>query len=92
MRRAKRGEGRTFEHVFAILEDAGYEPQCLSSVTGYWLKADVYRWEVILKINGFNQCCGCWYSMTEFLKYARKYGFNVHDCEIASNEPESCAC
>ena len=85
MKRAKRGDGKTHEKVYELLHNAGYKPQCLNSVTGYWLKADVYRWEVILSINGFDQCCGCWYSMTEFLKYASKHGFKVDDCEIIPN-------
>jgi hypothetical protein len=66
-----------------ILEDAGYQPECLRCATGYWLGADVFRWEVHLKIDGFTQCCGSWYSMTEFAKHATKYGFTVNDLEIA---------
>ena len=82
MKRNKRGDGKTFNDVFQLLKDEGYEPTCLSSVTGYWLKADVYRWEVHLKIGHFKQCCGCWYTMTEFLKKSRKNGFEVIDFEI----------
>ena len=85
-RRNKRGEGVTAQKVFDLLYNAGYEPKCLTIATGYWLKADVYRWEVILKIGLFNQCCGSWYSMTEFLKLASKKGFHVDDCEIMPNE------
>jgi len=85
-RRAKRGKGVTTEKVFNLLQKAGFEPECLKPATGYWLKADVYRWEVILKTGHFKECCGCWYSMTEFLKLASKKGFHVDDCEIMPNE------
>ena len=87
-RRTRLGQGRLAQRVMQILEDAGYEPDCLRPAKGFWrtAMADVFSWEVHLKIDGFVKCCGCWQTMTQFVKLAGKYGFTVDDDEIWANQ------
>lgn len=84
--RKRQGFGSTTDKVFDILKAAGYEPDCITPATGYWKQADVYRWECTLKIGNFRECCGCWQTMTTFIKYA-KNGITINkDMEIWANE------
>jgi hypothetical protein len=60
-------------------------------VYGYWRKADVYRWEVGVRSKGHEDSgtwYGCWQTMTEFVRLAKKYGISVNekDTEIEANE------
>ena len=45
MKRARRGEGRTAEKVRGMLEAMGMDFRFFVFATGYWTRADVYRWE-----------------------------------------------
>lgn len=87
-RRAKAGEGKLAQRLMQLFEDAGYSPDCLQPAMGYWKHGhqDVMSWEIHLKINGYVYPCGCWETMTNFMKKATKYGFHINeDHEIWAN-------
>lgn len=60
-------------------------------VTGYWKSQDVYRWEVhpTAKATGERvRYHGCWETMKEFIRHARKNGCYVSEkhYEIQAHE------
>lgn len=59
-------------------------------VTGYWKSQDVYRWEVHPRLKATGETIryyGCWETMMEFVKDARKNGCYIRNglYEIEAN-------
>jgi len=48
----------------------------IKPVTGMWKRIDVYRWEVQVRESGYpsKRHYGCWETMTEFVKDAKRNG------------------
>lgn len=66
------------------------DPDDIKPATGAYRtdwRQDVYRWEVFSCKGGMPIVCGCWLTLTEFVRQAKKAGFHVNkDSEIYPNE------
>lgn len=94
-RRARIGFGSTCESLKVFLEKNGYSEISVYPALGAWRQSrfDVMSWEVHMilpehkgKGHNYIHCFGCWESITNFLKKAKKYGFHIDDDELWANE------
>ena len=60
------------EQAAHFISEAGYPTKWneIECVTGYNKRIDCYRFEIIRR----DFICGCWLSLTEFVKECKKYG------------------
>ena len=71
----RRGPSRLTENALRLLQEAGFEAESeINVTTGYWRSQDVYRWDVAGKIGGIPHSYGCWQTLTEFVRLAKKFG------------------
>lgn len=82
-RRARTGEGRLCKELKRFLENSGWVVERIYPTLGAWRREeyDVMRWEVLMRREDekYTRTHGCWETMTEFLKYAKKFGFNISE-------------
>jgi hypothetical protein len=69
------------------------EPSDIKPATGAYRtdwRQDVYRWELFAKNDrGIPVICGCWETLTQFVKVARRDGFHITaDDEIYSGKEQ----
>lgn len=67
-------------------------PEDIQPATGRWRtdwRLDVYRWELYSQTKtGQPVVCGCWETLTEFVREATKYGcYMTADREICAGRP-----
>jgi hypothetical protein len=80
--------GRLRHAVAEILSDhfqQYIDPTYVRPATGWYRTspdADVYRWELSMP----GRWLGCWDTMTEFVRDAKKYGIEVRNGEIYAHE------
>ena len=82
------------QQIWMMLLEAGWEVTCINAAKGYWRSspyAEAYRWNMIARPPScsWDCCIGCWSTMTQFLKMAKKYGFSYDSDETEIYENES---
>lgn len=92
-KRTRTGEGRVCRELKSFLEKSGWVVEAIYPTLGSWRRDeyDVMRWEALMRRE--DETCtrthGCWETMTEFLKYAKKFGFTISDgSRTCSGYPE----
>lgn len=81
--------GRLRRRVAEILSDHFEEyidPTYIRPVQGSSPYADCYRWELSQTSRRY---LGCWVTMTEFVRDAKRFGVRVEDGEIWPNYPKA---
>ena len=103
-RGGSRHVGRLRERAAKILNDNfpdwDVRPEDIRPATGSWRtdwRSDVYRWELFSRLKRKNSydgsdlpvVCGCWETLTEFVREASKTGCHVNpDREIYAGKAE----
>lgn len=98
MKRSKHHVGRLRIKAADILNrqfpNWDVRPEDISPATGRWRtdwRLDVYRWELTTfdRAAKMPVVCGCWDTLTRFVKLASKYGCSINkDNEIFANESD----
>jgi hypothetical protein len=69
------------------------DPSNIVPVTGAWrtnAKLDVYRWELFTRDSeGLALVAGCWDSLTDFVKHAKKHGCEIKNREVVVTFPQN---
>lgn len=71
------------EHFSASIDAEDIEP-----ARGFWRMADVYRFEFCVWKPGLQRFSyyGCWQSLTEFVRDAKRFGIDHDDTDVWAKE------